>query len=290
MSNQDGRINMIDLDGMLHTVANSQYSAGNRDQPEQVKDHIRRFYAQIRKSAACQYSISFYQKKGHTNFRNKIWSRYKEGRTPSEAVILWKDTIIEAFGEIGALGLQHVESDDIIAALAPVIGSGRIVITSSDKDMKQVVAEHFNPFKMGPADDPSRWFFINKFYANRFLWEQVLSGDGGDMPIDKDGAGIEGIGPTKASNMTDNNDPFGETIATEYTKKYGAEAGFARAQLTYKMVRLLNGTETDTYAGLEALQEIQEVKRIFREYIVEVANDVGALFGVPSTKGSDLFK
>jgi hypothetical protein len=155
--------------------------------------------------------------------------------------------------------------------------------------MKQVIGSHFNPFKKGPRDDDSRWFHINRFYANRFLWEQVLSGDGGDMPIDATGAGIEGVGPATAAKMTDNNDTFGVIIEREYTKKYGAEKGFLRAQITYKMVRLLDGSDTDAYAGAEALEEIREVKRVFREYVVEVSNDVGALFGIKSAKGSDLF-
>jgi hypothetical protein len=75
MTNQDGRINTIDLDGMLHIVANAQWGAGNHDEPEQVKEHIRRFYAQIRKSAGCQYSISFYQKKGDTKSLGKYLLR-----------------------------------------------------------------------------------------------------------------------------------------------------------------------------------------------------------------------
>lgn len=289
MSN-DGRILICDLDSMLHIVANVQWKADNRDNPEQVKEHVRRFYSTIRKSAGCQYSISFYQKLGHTNFRNAIWSRYKESRKSSEAVALWKPTIIEAFSELGAIGLQYVESDDMVAALAPHIGADRIVITSSDKDMQQVAGHHYNPFKPGPADAEWRRFYINRYYANRFLWEQVLSGDGGDMPIDSDGAGIEGVGPKTAEKMVDNDMTFMEIIAKAYTAKYGVEKGMARAQLTYQMVRLLNGTDHDVYAGKEANEEIAGIKKVYKEYISEVSNDAAALFGVKPTKGSDLFK
>ncbi len=69
----DGRINALDLDSMIHIVAAVQWKNGNRDRPEAVKDHVRTFYATIRKKAACQYSIAFYQGAGFENFRKAIW-------------------------------------------------------------------------------------------------------------------------------------------------------------------------------------------------------------------------
>lgn len=285
--NENGKVNIIDLDSMLHIVAAVQFGSGNRDNPEQVKEHIRRFYQNIRKSAKCQYSISFYQRLGHKNFRKEIMPEYKGMRTPSDAIIMWKPTIIEAFDELNAYGLDYIESDDAIAALAPHIGSDKIVITSSDKDMQQVAGEHYNPFKKGPADDDSRWFYINKYRANRFFWEQVLTADGTDMPLTL--CGIKGVGPATASKMTNNDNGYIEIIQKEYTKAYG-EAGLPRAQLTYQMVRLLVGDHGDSYAGPDAVSEIQAIIKEYKQYVVTVADDVGALFGVKSTKGDDLFK
>ena len=283
-----GLINLIDLDGMLHTVAHVQFSAGNKDNPEQVKEHIRNFYATIRKNADCEKSISFYQKVGHENFRNDILPDYKGDRKVQEAVKLWKPVIIEAFSELDAIGLSHIESDDAIAVLAPKL-RGNVVITSSDKDMKQVVGNHYNPFKRKvKSDDPSRWFNINKFEANRFLWEQTLSGDGGDMPLAL--CGIAGIGPGKASKLCDNEDSFAEIIQREYTKKYGEVEGFKRAALTYQMVRLLNGTSADSYINNNAREEVRWVLSNYEKYIKTVADDVGALFGITPTKEEDLFK
>ena len=38
---------IVDLDSMLHIIANVQYSAGNRDNSTDVKNHVRRFIANI---------------------------------------------------------------------------------------------------------------------------------------------------------------------------------------------------------------------------------------------------
>lgn len=278
------KLTAIDLDSMIHIVAAVQFKSGNRTNINQVKEHVRRFYATIRTNSQCENSIAFYQVAGHTNYRNDILPEYKGHRVPSEAIILWKPVIIDAFKELGAVGLQHIESDDMVNALAHYL-DGEILIISSDKDMKQTPGNHYNPFK-AKIKEEDRWFNVTHYEAEKFLYQQVLSGDPTDMPGEL--CGIEGVGEKTAIKLLESSKIYMETINIAYTEKY-ADKGFNRANLTYKMVRLLNGTSADNYAGEKAIAELQGILHTYPDYVKDIKDDVGALFGVKSTSTSDLF-
>jgi 5'-3' exonuclease len=259
-------LGIIDLDAMLHIVANVQFSSGNLDKPDQVKVHVKTFIATIKKSSKCDKFISFYQKEGMKNFRNDILPRYKEHRSRSEAISMWKPTILEAFEEVGAVGLNFIESDDACSIIAVLNGSLASVIISSDKDMKQTKAHHYNPFKKGDADDPSRWFYSAKVDANRFYWSQVLTGDPTDMPGEL--CGIEGVGEKTALKLIEGRSDYLTVVKEAYTKKYGKDA-LPRAILTMKMVRLLVGSDKDSYINQDAKKEVDKLKNDWKTYIVE---------------------
>lgn len=264
---------LIDLDSMLHIIANVQYSAGNRDRPEEVKNHARRFIANICTNSTDKEVIMMYQKLGHTNFRNDILPEYKGHRTPSDAISLWKPTILSVYEEVGAIGLEHIESDDAQSILAELIGYDKTVIVTSDKDMQQLPALFYNPYK-GNIKASDRWGSKSIYEANRFFWMQVLAGDPTDMP----GAlcGIEGVGMGKADKICDQQLPFATIIQNAYTKKYGKE-GFKRANLTYKMVRLLH-LEHNNYINDAAAAEVTKLVETHREFIVDVKDSTNALF------------
>jgi 5'-3' exonuclease len=277
---------LIDLDAMLHIVANVQLKAGNRNNPEMVKNHIKRFISNIEQSSTCTHSIYFYQDSGHVNFRNTILPDYKSHRTTSEAIEVWKPTILEAFKEVTAIPLRFIESDDAISLIAEDIGYDRVVIISSDKDMKQIPSLHYNPFKPGKVDDPTRWVNVNMYQAERFFWEQVLSGDATDMPNDK--CGIQGIGPAKAADMCDNELTYNQIIKKEYSKKYGEKEGYKRANTTYMMIRLLRVANSH-YINADAQEEVRHLLEWYHLNVRPISNAVEALFDNPKKTPPSLF-
>lgn len=255
---------LFDLDAMLHIVANVQYSAGNRSNETDVKNHIQRFIANVYTNAKCKEVIMFYQDHEHDNFRNEILPEYKSHRTTSDAIKLWKPAILDAFKEAGALGLKYIESDDAISVLAEDIGYDDVAIITSDKDMKQIPGSIYNPFKSNITAE-ERWQYINKEFAERFFWKQVLTGDPTDMPGHL--CGIEGVGAKTAEKLlSDGTVPYVEIVQSVYENKYGKDA-FQRANLTYKMVRLLRKTGNE-YVNQRALEEVNYLLRHKSDHIV----------------------
>lgn len=271
---------LIDLDAMLHIVANVQFKAGNLDNRETVKNHVSRFIYTIQQNCNCNKAYMFYQKEGHKNFRNIILPEYKGNRTSSDAIVHWKSTILEAFEEAGACGLSYIESDDIISVLAEKIGYKNVTIVSSDKDMKQVPGIHYNPYKITSVE-ADRWSNSSIYESNRFFWIQVLTGDPTDMPNTL--CGIQGIGPAKAAAMCDDNQkPFIKVIQEEYTKKYGAD-GYARANLTYMMVRLLK-LSGNGYVCKEGLEEVDKILNSYESFSIHISDPVEELFSPPKSE------
>jgi len=280
-------LSILDLDSMLHIVANVQYSAGNRDRPDVVKDHVHRFISTICKNSGSDNVLMLFQGKGHQNFRNEILPEYKGHRVTSDAILCWKDTILEAFLEANAYPLGYIETDDAMSVLAEHIGYDKVLLITGDKDMQQVPTQFYNPFKPNLTFE-QRWGSATTYQANRFFWEQVLAGDPTDMPGTL--CGIEGVGMGKASKMCDNDLKFGEIIATQYSKKYG-KAGFSRAALTYKMVRLLRVSDlTSSYANENAIQELKDVLADHERFFYTVKDTLAELFKKSTPDPTSLFK
>lgn len=280
-------ISILDLDSLLHIVAAVQFGSGNKDNPMKVKDHVHRFISTICKNSGSEEVILLYQTKGHKNFRNVILPEYKGHRTPSDQIIKWKDTIIEAFREAGGYALHHIETDDAMSILAELIGYDKVLLITGDKDMQQVPTSFYNPFKPNQKWE-DRWGSADKFQANAFLWYQILTGDPTDMPSSL--CGVEGVGMKTAVKLCDGDDPFGVTVQNVYNKKYG-EAGFARANLTYKMVRLLRLSDLEeSYACEDAIEESKLLVSRVESLKIPIRDEIAALFEKTTPKPEDLFK
>jgi 5'-3' exonuclease len=275
---------LLDLDSMLHIVANVQYSAGNRSNSTTVKQHTQRFIANILKNSRTKDVIMFYQKLGHSNYRNVILPRYKEHRKTSEAITLWKPVILEAFEEVGAFGLDYIESDDAQSILADHIGYDKVVVITGDKDMRQIPSVIYNPFKKNLKPE-QRWYSSEKMTALRFLWQQVLSGDPTDMPGDL--CGIEGVGEKTAIKLIAHPALMGKVVQEQYTKKYGKEVGFERASRTFKMVRLLT-TKNNEYICKDAEDEVNKLLTTYQHFINDVVDPTADLFEPPKKAIPDI--
>ena len=173
--------------------------------------------------------------------------------------------------------------------MAEAIGYDKVVIVSSDKDMFQVPTLHYNPYKIQPKNQPKieRWFNSEKFAANRFFRLQVLAGDSTDMPNAL--CGIQGIGmgkkigeegkAGKALDKPEYDDlGFEKIIQLEYTKKYGAKEGFKRANVTYKMVRLLK-LDHNGYINIKARTELATILATYDSYTQKPVSATDQLFG-----------
>jgi len=281
-------VSLIDLDAMLHIISAVQWKAGNRDNKEAVKSHVRRFVSTIEKNSGCTHSLRFFQTIGHTNYRKTILPLYKSNRKTSEAVAHWKPTIVEAFSELKAIPLIHIESDDALNIVGREIGLDKITIVTSDKDMKQMACKQYDPFNSfkGKVHDERRWLDISSTYAYHFLYQQVLTGDPTDMPNEL--CGIQGVGEATAKKiLAKYESEFYETaIKVAYSEKYGDE-GFDRANLTYKMVKLLDGTES--YLEEDAKKEISFLIDEYSYNLIPITNDITELFTKDSVDVSKLF-
>jgi len=279
---------ILDLDSILHIVANKQFSAGNRDNIKATKSNVHSFINQVRKQSRAKTTIGFYQIEGFDNFRNKILPEYKGHRKRSEAIECWKPTIIDAFIEAGLYGLKHVESDDACAFLARYVGYDKVVVVSADKDMVQIPCTHYNPFKAHMKNE-DRWQVSSPYYGDLCLYRQVLTGDPTDMPGEL--CGIQRVGDKTALKMLANcktRQEMVEVVMQAYGDAYGLRIGKERAIRTYQMVRLLNG-KNDSYAPAEASKELLTIMNQYANHLVAPVDDTASLFKESSPSAADLF-
>jgi len=279
------KIALIDLDAMLHIVACVQFYSGNRDNDRITQNHIKSFINTIVKNSSCSSYILVFQGLDFKNFRKELLPEYKNNRVKSEAIQIWGDKIKEMFIAQNAFSLKYIESDDALSVLSKTIGYDKVIIITSDKDMKQIPVQIYNPYKANISIE-DRWTTISLIEAYKFLNAQILTGDSTDMPNKL--CGIEGVGLKTAYKILDSYPaemPYYEIIQKVYTKKYGAKEGFKRASITYKMVKLLS--DFTDYTSDVVNEEIKNLQLNYKLFINPVTNDVEELFSKTST--SSLF-
>ena len=156
---------------------------------------------------------------GPDNFRVDLFSEYKGNRTKS------KDNRPEWFGDLkswvvekydNAISTDWCEADDMIRVWAlqcDEAGINRCVV-SVDKDLDCIPGTHFNPRK-------ETIYQVCEEYAERFYWQQILTGDATDnIP------GLPKVGPVKAKKILEEAYTHDELIAAvcrAYHDKYGDE-------------------------------------------------------------------
>ena len=268
------RLAIVDLDSMLHLVAYNQWFKGNRTNVKAVKQHIHTFYNTIKVNSRCTHVLPVFQNNSDT-FRKEILKEYKAHRKPLEWITHWKPTILEIFDELGGIALGSLESDDAQSILAKDFGYRNTVIVSNDKDMFQVPGTHYNPYKAN-LKEPGKWRTVTPEEARYELFIQVITGDPTDMPGSL--CGVEGVARKTAVKLIGSRTDYENVVREAYTKKYGKES-FKRANLTYKLVRLLTGEpDKDKYAPAAAKIEVNLIKTIYRDLIKPINNTVESLF------------
>jgi hypothetical protein len=131
---------------------------------------------------------------GPDNFRVDLFSEYKGNRTKS------KDSRPDWFADLkswvvdtydGAIFTDWCEADDMVRVWANQLDAAGInrCVVSIDKDLDCIPGTHFNPRK-------ETIYQVCEEYAERFYWQQVLTGDSTDnIP------GLYKVGPVKAKKI-----------------------------------------------------------------------------------------
>lgn len=245
-------LDLIDLDTLLFIVAYNQFSNGNKDQPELVSNHVREFIGTILLNTKASKCSMVYQVKGHSNYRKYFYPDYKAKRPPEpEFITVWRETILDTFKELGAIGVKVIESDDVInIGYKQFKDKYNVIIVSADKDLNQIPGNHYNPRK-------HLAYTVSEQEASHNLSKQILMGDSTDNVV-----AVPGLGPKTAEKILNKPDInvtrdihrayinyFGTTWYSEYTK-----AKF--------LVTLLNEINYNIYPLSEEVTELFNIQSI----------------------------
>lgn len=131
---------------------------------------------------------------GRDNFRMDLFSDYKGNRKKA------KDNRPDWFDDLkswvvnnydGCIFTDNCEADDMVRVWANQLDKAGIqrVVCSVDKDLDCIVGNHYNP-------RTKQLYQIEEDFAERFYWQQILTGDATDnIP------GLYKVGPVKAKKI-----------------------------------------------------------------------------------------
>ena len=137
-----------------------------------------------------------------SGFRRRIWPQYKAQRKLTLKPVGYKELKAEILNEDNAYCYREIEADDMISIFAGVLDkagdSEATFIASQDKDLWQIPGIHVWVDETPPKDNRFNWGTYNSSaLAERFTWEQYLSGDPGTDNI----PGCPGIGSKTAEKI-----------------------------------------------------------------------------------------
>lgn len=183
------------------------------------------------------HDVEYYITSNIFSKRKKIDKNYKANRKSNIWIKRFKEFIITNQEAVYSLQL---ESDDLIAQRAAELNN-ECLVCSVDKDLNQIHGWHFDLYKQktGEIDDFGNevkeyrgLYFVSPEEAERFLWEQMLSGDSSDNII-----GLKGIGKVKAKNMLKSDKCLWRQVAMYY-KVYFGEVWRAKFKMNYQLIKI----------------------------------------------------
>ncbi|HMT01725.1 MAG TPA: hypothetical protein PKD00_00205 [Burkholderiales bacterium] len=172
---------------------------------------------------------------GNRNFRNKFDPNYKKHRSTNKPIHYkaLRHHVQKQYKLNHHLSI-NVETDDVCSILANICLEKNIqcVIIHTDKDLNQIVGQHYNP-------KTKEEYYIDENNSKYLLCLQILMGD----PTDSKITGISGIGKTKAfnilNNALDNNVEYMTAVFDEFIKKYSYDIGVERFYNSFNIIKLL---------------------------------------------------
>jgi DNA polymerase-1 len=122
------------------------------------------------------------------NFRYKVYPDYKHNRKGKDKPKLYWDLRDYLLQNYDTKIKSTLEADDVLGIMS-TLHPGEFIIVTSDKDLKQIPGEHFNP-------DTMELFDVTPEQGDYWFYKQILTGDATDgYP------GCKGIGPKKADTI-----------------------------------------------------------------------------------------
>ena len=157
----------------------------------EIRKGIKHSLANIRRE--CMTDNMLLAVKGHDNFRNSLYSKYKANRKPLEDDMKKALTYAHEYlvGDLGAVKADGMEADDLcsIWAYEAKEMNKNYIVSGIDKDLLQIPGNHYNFSKKTFTN-------MSESEAHKHLMLQCLTGDNADnIP------GIKGIGPKKAEKV-----------------------------------------------------------------------------------------
>ncbi len=154
---------------------------------------------------------------GKDNFRDivSVTRKYKGNRDSAHKPEFYKELREYLVNAWAAEVVDGMEADDAVSILQhQLIEEGHNpLLVSIDKDLKQVSGWHYNWIK-------DHTYFVDQDDADRWFWEQCLTGDVVDNIV-----GCEGIGAKKAAKILEGKSIEEMEIAVQRTYKevYGKD-------------------------------------------------------------------
>jgi len=253
------RYAVIDLDSLGYIVAYQQFvTLDNKIDKDKVKNHVRDFFSSILQAVEATHYCSFYQCKGHKNFRLGIYPEYKANRPPTpEYYTHWRSVITKVYQELKAIPLDIIESDDALSIVRDRYPNKNLIFCHNDKDMLQLYGEHYS-FRKNEKT------IITPKEAKLNLYTQILTGDSTDnIP------GCKSIGSKKAQILLDNVTDL-EEVTIEKFKSVGSDYIVMK-----QLITLLD--DTQTYEELE-IEFIKNTNLVDLNSLFEPISDVEDLF------------
>jgi len=192
-------LTIIDLDSIIFIIAGGPVYKDlprNTGRDEGIKLKVEEFIDTIIENTEADFVVGFYQNEGHKNYRNIMFPDYKSNRTEKpEFIKVWKPVIVEAFKDLGMIGLNLIESDDAVNILYKVYSKEYdVTVAHIDVDLNCIPGKHYNYNK-------NIGYFVGEEEAIINHKIQCISGAA------KDGVpGIYGIGKVKAAKFLAKNE------------------------------------------------------------------------------------
>jgi hypothetical protein len=247
------KVLLIDADALIY------YEAFKEQSIEDALVSIKERVLQMCRDNNCYNYIGFLTGGGPDRcFRYDIAKTkpYKGARTAEKPVLF--DPIKRYLkDELHCQISSGLEADDLVAYWKYNLGIDSI-ICSPDKDvLYQIPGTHYN-YKWNSYIDRGRLVTTSEEAANKFLWQQCMTGDSTDgIP------GITGIGEKKAIAIldADPNTSYEIAVFNKYRAVFGIAEGLLKMLETYRLVYLLR-TPADILRELSITLDMPIIRHI----------------------------
>jgi 5'-3' exonuclease len=176
-------------------AAEQRFEFGTYSCPDKALLNIDRRMQTVKEATEADEMVVAFSCPSRHYFRHDLLPSYKAGRGQKPEALKAVRERIEA--EYKTYTKPHLEADDVLGILATwpkFVGKSKVIIVTSDKDLRQIPGLHLNPDKLERGVEE-----VTPEEGTRFHYFQTLTGDAVDGY-----SGCPGIGPVKAEKILNN--------------------------------------------------------------------------------------